>query len=103
MSKSIAEIIGWTYVGCDDWVGLPWYTCSGDEFGDQVQPSTEPTVDDLLAWLRGDVFFDAYLMFDDEWNVRFVNSDSGTDGTWFSGPTLLAALESAVRAVASEA
>jgi len=61
------------------------------------------TVDDLLAWLRCDAYFLAELMHhQDAWHIKFINTDSGLDGWWHKGPTLLAALESAVRAVAGE-
>ena len=98
--RSVAEIIGWTHVGYDDWVGLEWYSRPGEE---QVQPSTEPTVDDLLAWLRGqgyDVTTKVMRFASDE---PIVWAEAANRKVVKKARTLLAALEAAVRAVAGEA
>ena len=101
--RSVAEIIGWHRL--DDPYGevTDAWTRDGREWDYADRWGDTPTADDLLAWLRCDAYFLAELMHhQDTWHIKFVNTDSGLDGKWFAGPTLLAALESAVRAVAGE-
>ena len=104
--RNVAELIGWKYRGLDEWGGLPWYECDGK----QVQPSTEPTADDLLAWLRDqDVWVRPHSDDLTDVPVRLSvyralwpeHQDHSIDET-VSAPTLLAALEAAVRAVAGQ-
>jgi hypothetical protein len=99
--RTIAELIGWERDG-DGW--------THPNHPDTIYMFThpEPTPDDLLAWLRGqgwaaelsDHGYDEPAWLTDVpvcLNVFCVSESHGVEG-----PTLLAALEAAVRAVAGE-
>jgi hypothetical protein len=98
--RTIAELIGWERADDND-VAPTWWDAAGylhDRW----------TTDDLLAWLREqDVYLRPYT--DDLTDVpvrlgvgrySFATLDMAVDEA-VSAPTLLAALEAAVRAVAS--
>lgn len=104
--RSVAEIIG---------KGSPTYLIS-DVNGKRVRERrgwrcTEPvTVDDMLAWLHPDrAFIDSIEPETgltpgadpaDRWCIHVLYGDD--QGDLFTAPTLLAALEAVVRAVAGE-
>lgn len=104
--RSVAEIIGWVI---ED---NPWYnerTAYREEpkrlraNGEYWLTSKRPTVDDLLAWLRGqgyDVITKVMRFASDE---PIVWAEAANRKVVKKAPTLLAALEAAVRAVAGEA
>ena len=108
--RSVAEIIGWElghekrYPFDDE----TWhFSTERDVVGDRVIRLGYPTVDDLLTWLRGQIASesepgdgDAIEMW---WDPEHQDMLSVTISyeTW-DAPTLLAALEAAVRAVAGE-
>lgn len=93
---SIAELIGWEI--CSAW----WIRQDG------TWAHTPPTPDDLLAWLLGkhqEVEMCAYPAGSDlpEAFIEVTVDADYSDGHYdhFKAPTLLAALEAAVRAVAA--
>lgn len=103
--REIREIIGWKLIlERPDWPPL-WERPDGKRFG--VPPPV--TVDDLLAWLRargavGSGAIDLIEPADPEgWTVAiWIVNGPLQDTEHFTAPTLLAALEAAVRAVAGE-
>jgi hypothetical protein len=101
--RNIAEVIGWRLIpSSDSSIWPPWWLGPNGVRSD-VMP--EPTVDDLLVWLRPRVITDGALTrmkiepTHDGWNVMVwpvipVAADH-------SAPTLLDALEAAVSAIAA--
>jgi len=101
--RTIAEIIGWrrnpdfqSHNSEDEWI-----TADREDDGER-RTADRVEVDDLLAWLRSGTYFLGEVMWHNDWGIHFINTDSGLDGEWFNGPTLLAALENAVRAADKE-
>lgn len=88
--RSVAEIIGWSG-GCDmARVGHNW--CGADYYG--------PTVDDMLAWLRGRGWHVIAEGWTDDGDIQFTAFHNETgDAVEGTDPTLRTALEVAVRAV----
>lgn len=99
--RSIAEIIGWRQNG-GDMEYRPFYVLAGGEgyrYG-------EPTVDDMLAWLRHEISAEhpentdsIEIWWDPEEPDKFA---IGIGVFSWHRPTLLAAVEAAVRHVAAE-
>ena len=89
MTRSVAEIIGWCPVPDDP--TQPSYDVEG--YG---RANHEPTPDDLLAWLRERSVHRIEMHYSKGWADVIVGD------TYHEAPTLLAALEMAVRAVAGE-
>jgi len=91
--RSVAEIIGWRHTNWPEpYAG--WRDARGQLRGD-------PTVDDLLAWLRSQGVWVDEWVWDDEHEEYFVlTARRGEPTVGRRAPTLLAALEAAVRAVA---
>lgn len=100
--RSIAEIIGWEWSeACHAWKspGPKWFVYR------RRDDPPEVTADDLLAWLREHIHHEVW---NNDHAVMIVADDDGAHVQWYSeagideveAPTLLAALEAAVRAVA---
>ena len=83
--RSIAEVIGWEYTS-NGYVRLP--------DGNTYEGYIKPTADDLLAWLRERSVHRIEMHYSKGWADVIVGD------TYHEAPTLLAALEQAVRAVA---
>lgn len=112
--RSIAEIIGWEIVE------NPWHGFRAGEEPTRVRANGEywsmskwyhPTVDDMLAWWRPRVKRDAHVsidwregqvvveLWDYELALAYRSDYQPADIVTGTAPTLLAALEAAVRAV----
>ena len=97
---TIAEIIGWEHTGTGVHEVKTWTD------GHRHFPAHDPTVEDLLAWLRGEGFDIVDFFYGGgEYLLEFCTGHSADvgcseGGLKVEGPTLLAALEAAVRAVA---
>lgn len=108
--RSVAEILGWEYRDVDgyDEFGAWWATVPFDATGQRLVRPHGPTPDDMLAWLRRDGYMalrvDVGVGRDyDGVSVEFLvppDHYGPTRAEEFTGPTLYAALEAAVRAVA---
>lgn len=111
--RTIAEILGWTYREVEfvehDVVSIVVLPFGPD--GERLFRPQGPTVDDLVEWLHSKRAFIDSIEPEagltpgadpaDRWCVHVLYGDCL--GDYFTGPTILAALEAAVRAVDSEA
>jgi hypothetical protein len=108
--KSLGEIIGWPST---DWkrtndggvVEVGWVEYHRPIHGDRlIDPlGKEPTVDELLAWLRSepvDAFVALVVIDDGDVTVEYVHPEGFNAHA--KAPTLSEALEAAVRVVAGE-
>lgn len=98
----LAELLGWSDEGVDeDYPVQYWRTPDG-------HLSRDPDVDDMLAWLRGKQMVVVSAIEDERSTPPLTGEEIdlcvygvGQDLVYVDGPTLHAALEAAVRAVAS--
>lgn len=111
--RTIAEILGWTYREVEfvehDVVSIVVLPFGPD--GERLIRPQGPTVDDLAEWLHSKrAYIDSIEPETgqtpgadpaDRWCVHVLYGDYL--GDYFTAPTILAALEAAVRAVDSEA
>ncbi len=89
--RTIAEIIGW------EKRATPFYRAPGETV------ARKPTPDDLLAWLREQRWVASIMTWRDIEDVRVdIMGSYGEQHHELHAPTLLAALEAAVRVVAGE-
>lgn len=110
MTRSVAEIIGFSaphnfhHEGGDAWRCVACGDLESSRFTPPACPrGARPTVDDLLAWLREQGWVASILTWSDITDVRVdIHTNYRLDHHELHAPTLLGALEQAVRAVAGE-